>query len=106
MCRPQDRRKREISMTNKNLAAWDTYGDCLIPVQPFMDNVIARTEGSFLIDLEGNRLLDLASGQFCTILGHNHPQFVERLAATLKNSLHTGSQYVTESVLKAAKQLS
>ena len=93
-------------MTDRNLAAWDMYGDYVIPVQPFMDNVIARTEGSFLIDVEGNRLLDLASGQFCTILGHNHPAFVERLAANLKNTLHTGSQYLTESVLKAAKQVS
>jgi len=50
-------------------------------------------------------VLDLASGQFCTILGHNHPVFVERLSAELKNNLHTGSQYVTESVLRAAKRV-
>jgi 2,2-dialkylglycine decarboxylase (pyruvate) len=96
----------ENSMKNNNIAAWEEYGDYLIPVQPFMDNVIVRTEGSFLIDIEGNRLLDLASGQFCTILGHNHPVFIERLAGALKNTLHTGSQYVTESVLRAAKRVS
>lgn len=92
-------------MTSKNLAMWDEYGNYLIPVMPFMDNVIARSEGSFLIDVEGNRVLDLASGQFCTILGHNHPVFVERLTAELKSNLHTGSQYVTESVLRAAKRV-
>lgn len=92
-------------MNQKNLAAWEQYGDYLIPVQPFMDNVIARSEGSFLIDLDGNRLLDLASGQFCTILGHNHPKFIERLTAELKNNLHTGSQYLTESVLRTAKRV-
>jgi 4-aminobutyrate aminotransferase-like enzyme len=54
---------------SKNIAAWEEYGDYLIPIMPFMDNVIARSEGSFLIDMDGNRLLDLASGQFCTILG-------------------------------------
>ena len=90
---------------SKNIAAWEEYGDYLIPIMPFMDNVIARSEGSFLIDMDGNRLLDLASGQFCTILGHNHPVFVERLTAELQKNLHTGSQYVTESVLRAAKRL-
>jgi 2,2-dialkylglycine decarboxylase (pyruvate) len=93
------------AMADKNIAAWQEYGDYLIPVQPFMDNVIARTEGSYLVDLEGKRLLDLASGQFCTILGHNHPVFVERLAANLRNTLHTGSQYLCESVLHAAKRV-
>jgi 2,2-dialkylglycine decarboxylase (pyruvate) len=89
----------------RNIALWEQYGDYLIPVMPFMDNVVARSEGSYFIDVEGNRVLDLASGQFCTILGHNHPLFVERLTAELKNNLHTGSQYVTESVLRAAKRV-
>lgn len=92
-------------MKGTNISMWDEYGDYLIPVMPFMDNVIARSEGSFLIDVEGNRVLDLASGQFCTILGHNHPVFVERLTAELKNNLHIGCQYATESVLKAAKRV-
>jgi 2,2-dialkylglycine decarboxylase (pyruvate) len=92
-------------MVGRNIALWEQYGDYLIPVMPFMDNIIARSEGSYFIDVEGNRVLDLASGQFCTILGHNHPLFVERLTAELKNNLHTGSQYVTESVLLGAKRV-
>lgn len=93
-------------MTSKNQALWDEYGDYLIPVQPFMDNVIMKSEGSYLIDADGNRLLDLASGQFCTVLGHNPPDFVEALIEELRNNLHTGSQYVTEKVLRAAKMVS
>lgn len=84
----------------RNMELWDRYGDHLIPVQPFMDNVIVRTEGSWLIDADGKRLLDLASGQFCTILGHNHPDFVRRLTEELARCLHTGSQYVTDTVLE------
>jgi len=68
---------------------------------PFMDGVLARCEGSWLIDVEGRRILDLAAGQFCTILGHGHPRFVEALRAELENNLHTGSQYLTECTLKA-----
>ena len=88
-----------------NIELWNRYGDHLIPVMPFMDNVIARQEGSYFIDVEGNRLLDLASGQFCTILGHNHPEFIKSLQQELGKTLHTGSQFVTEPVLKAAAKV-
>ncbi|MGI9305295.1 MAG: aspartate aminotransferase family protein [Gammaproteobacteria bacterium] len=92
-------------MSSRNLDLWDEYGDYLIPVQPFMDNVITKSEGSYLIDADGNRLLDLASGQFCTVLGHNPPEFIEALVQELRNNLHTGSQYVTEKVMLAAKMV-
>lgn len=89
----------------RNLDLWNTYGKHLIPVQPFMDNVIVRSEGNYMIDADGNRLLDLAAGQFCTILGHNHPGFIRRLTSELQNNLHTGSQYMTETVLRAASEV-
>jgi 2,2-dialkylglycine decarboxylase (pyruvate) len=89
----------------RSLAMWQADGKHLIPVQPFMDNVIVKSEGSWLIDADGNRILDLASGQFCTTLGHNHPEFVRRLQAELGKTLHTGSQYVTDTVLRAAREV-
>ena len=92
-------------MAPTNLELWDQYGDNLIPIMPFMDNVITSAEGSYLIDAEGNRILDLAAGQFCNILGHSHPEFTERLKTALSRSLHTGSQFVTDSVLVAAEKV-
>jgi 4-aminobutyrate aminotransferase-like enzyme len=93
-------------MTRKNLELWNQYGEHLIPIMPFMDNVIERSEGSYLIDVEGNRILDLAAGQFCTILGHNHPAVVQAVVDELQNNLHLGCQYVTEGILKAARMVS
>ena len=93
-------------MTTKNLELWNKYGEHLIPIMPFMDNVIERSEGSYLIDVEGNRILDLAAGQFCTILGHNHPAVVQAVVDELQNNLHLGCQYVTEGILKAARMVS
>jgi 2,2-dialkylglycine decarboxylase (pyruvate) len=92
-------------MSDRNLEMWEQRGSNILPVMPFLDNVIVRSEGSYLIDREGKRILDLAAGQFCTILGHNHPVFVERLIAELRNNLHTGSQYLTERVFEAAHQI-
>jgi len=90
---------------DRNLEIWEQQGGNILPVMPFLDNVVVRSEGSYLIDREGKRILDLAAGQFCTILGHNHPLFVERLVAELRNNLHTGSQYLTERVFEAAQEI-
>ena len=93
-------------MTSKNIEMWNEYGDHLIPIMPFMDNVIVSAEGSYLNDADGNRILDLASGQFCNILGHTHPEFTERMKSALDKCLHTGSQFVTDSVLRTAEKIS
>jgi 2,2-dialkylglycine decarboxylase (pyruvate) len=97
---------RHLKQNEENLKLWEKYGDYLIPVMPFRDSVITRCEGCYLYDASGNKILDLAAGQFCSILGHNHPDFIETLSRELRMSLHTGAQFVTESVLKAAKAVS
>lgn len=91
---------------DKNLEIWRKYGQHVFPLQPFLDNVVVRSEGSYFIDRNGSRILDLAAGQFCTILGHNHPYFVQRMSDELKDNLHTGSQYLTERVFEAMEALS
>ena len=89
-----------------NLDHWKEYGDSLLTVQPFMDSVIVRGEGCYLVDAEGRRILDLAAGQFCSILGHSHPKFISRLREQLEYGLHLGDQYVSPNVLRAASRLS
>ena len=77
----------------------------MLPVQPFMDSVIVRGDGCYLVDAEGKRILDLAAGQFCSILGHNHPAFIERLSAQAANIVHIGDQYLSPVVMEAASRL-
>ena len=88
-----------------NLEHWKTYGDSLLAVQPFMDSVIVRGEGCYLVDADGRRILDLAAGQFCSILGHSHPKFIRRLQEQLSDGLHLGDQYVSPNVLRATARL-
>ncbi|MDJ0710566.1 MAG: aspartate aminotransferase family protein [Woeseiaceae bacterium] len=92
-------------MANSNIDLWDRYGDRLIPIMPFMDNVITSAEGSWMTDADGRRILDLAAGQFCNILGHSHPEFTQRLQDALPKCLHTGSQFVTDSVLATTEKI-
>lgn len=66
---------------------------------------MVRGEGCYLIDAEGQRILDMAAGQFCSILGHNHPLFIESLQKQLGQLVHLGDQYVSPDVLRAASRL-
>ena len=89
----------------ESLAAWRHRGGSLLVVQPFMDSVIVGGEGCYLIDADGRRILDLAAGQFCSILGYGHPRFTERLAQQARRLVHLGDQFVSPEVMDAATRL-
>src|SRR5262245_10714611 len=88
-----------------NLALWERDGENLLLLQPFMDSIVVGAEGCFLIDAEGRRILDLAAGQFCSILGHSHPRFISRLQEQIANLVHLADQYVSPGILQAASRL-
>jgi 2,2-dialkylglycine decarboxylase (pyruvate) len=90
---------------SNNLRMWRESGEHLLLVQPFMDSVIVRGEGCFLIDADGQRILDLAAGQFCSILGHNNTEFTARLQEQASKIVHLADQYVSPEVMKAAARL-
>lgn len=55
--------------------------------------VIVRGEGVYLIDMDGNRLLDGVSSMWCNVHGHSHPRLnaaLQRQAATLEHSTMLG----------------
>ncbi len=88
-----------------SLELWQRHGRNLLVVQPFMDSLIVRGEGCYLVDADGKKILDLAAGQFCSILGHGHKKFGDRLRAQVENQLHLGDQYVSPNILYAAERL-
>jgi 2,2-dialkylglycine decarboxylase (pyruvate) len=88
-----------------NLEIWERDGKHLLLLQPFMDSIIVGGDGCFLIDAEGHRILDLAAGQFCSILGHNNARFISRLQEQVAKVVHIGDQYVSPGVLHAASRL-
>jgi 4-aminobutyrate aminotransferase-like enzyme len=65
-------------MTNpdltKSLQLWKEYGQFVLMAMPYDDNVIVAANGCTVVDADGNEFLDLTSGQFCAVLGHNHPK--------------------------------
>lgn len=53
-------------------------------------------EGSWLVDREGRRYLDLLSGLAVTSLGHSHPAVADALAAQARRLLHVSNLFGTE----------
>lgn len=61
--------------------------------------------GSWLIDREGRRYLDLLSGLAVTSLGHAHPAIAEAVAAQAQRLVHTSNLYATEHAAPVAQTL-
>jgi 2,2-dialkylglycine decarboxylase (pyruvate) len=88
--------------TENSLKLWEKYGKYILMAMPYADNLIAGSQGATLRDLDGNEILDLAAGQFCSILGNNHPRYIERLTEQLRKVIHVGTQFLSPVVLEAA----
>jgi 2,2-dialkylglycine decarboxylase (pyruvate) len=87
---------------HRSLDLWEKYGEFLMMVMPYADNLISEARGCVIKDVDGNEIIDLAAGQFCAILGHNHPKLIEKIVAQMNSVLHTGTQFLSPIVLEAA----
>ena len=86
----------------KSLAMWEKYGKHLLMAMPYADGLIEEARGCTIRDMDGNEILDLAAGQFCSIVGHNHPELIARIVEQTQKVVHTGTQYLSPVVLEAA----
>jgi acetylornithine/N-succinyldiaminopimelate aminotransferase len=57
---------------------------------------LARGEGSYVWDAEGNRYLDLFPGWGCNILGHSPPSVVRAIQAQVTELIHVPNTWYTE----------
>lgn len=88
-----------------SLELWEKYGKHVLVAMPYADNLIADADGCTLRDLDGNEILDLSAGQFCSILGNNHPKYIEKVAGQMRKAMHTGTQFLSPIVLEAAAKI-
>jgi 2,2-dialkylglycine decarboxylase (pyruvate) len=84
---------------------WQQYGEHVLMAMPYADEILVKGRGCTVIDADGNELLDLASGMFCCVLGHNHPEFIRRIVQQTEALLHTGTQFLSPAVLEASYKL-
>jgi 2,2-dialkylglycine decarboxylase (pyruvate) len=93
------------TLNQNSLEMWQQHGDYVLMAMPYADQVLVEARGCMLKDADGNELLDLASGMFCCVLGHNHPKFIERVRSQIERVLHTGTQFLSTAVLEASHKL-
>ncbi len=67
--------------------------------------VIARAEGSFSYDTEGNSYLDFNSGQMCSTLGHNNPRIQKVIEEQSKVLTHASTVYYNVPQVELAERL-
>ncbi|HEY1076004.1 MAG TPA: aminotransferase class III-fold pyridoxal phosphate-dependent enzyme, partial [Fontimonas sp.] len=71
----------------------------------FADFVPTHSEGSFLYDRDGRKVLDFTSGQMSAILGHSHPEIVGTVSEWMGKLAHLHSSMMSEPVVELSEAL-
>ena len=71
----------------------------------YYDVVAARGEGSYLIDVESRRYLDLGAGIAVNTTGHAHPRVVEAIATQAATLIHTSVVVHNERNIELAERI-
>jgi len=66
---------------------------------------IAKGEGNYLYDTDGNKYLDLFTGLAVNVLGHSHPRIVQALVEQGKQFLHISNVFLNPPAIRLAQRL-
>jgi len=71
----------------------------------FQPVIIDKAHGAFMTTTDGRRILDFASGQMSTILGHSHPEITAVIQEQAGELVHLYSQLLSRPVIDLAEKL-
>ena len=63
--------------------------------------VITRGEGAYIWNDRDEKFLDLLSGTWCSILGHNHPRLINQINSQSSKIIHVGAMFDCEEIPEA-----
>lgn len=96
----------ETAAQADNDALWTRANRHLVRYGHFFQPAIIETaHGCFMTTTDGRRLLDFASGQMSTILGHSHPEITAVIAEQAGELVHLYSQLLSRPVIDLAEAL-
>jgi 4-aminobutyrate aminotransferase / (S)-3-amino-2-methylpropionate transaminase / 5-aminovalerate transaminase len=76
------------------------------PLDLHVETVIQRGDGAMITDVDGNTLMDFASGLGCQLVGYSHPRVVESVQAQAARFSHTDFSVVPyESYVELCERL-
>ncbi|MCO6459416.1 MAG: aspartate aminotransferase family protein [Pirellulaceae bacterium] len=91
--------------TDNSLNWWRQYGKYVLMATRYHDQVIVAVDDCTYRDADGNEYLDLNAGTMCALVGHHHPQLVERMRRQLDEVIHTGTSFLSPVVFQASAKL-
>ena len=68
------------------------------------DNIVA-SDNCYLFDNNGNKIIDLESGVWCTCVGHNNKRINRVIASQISRITHTGFCYCNPQIEETAKKI-
>ncbi|MGJ9412204.1 acetylornithine transaminase [Aeromicrobium sp. CF4.19] len=87
-------------------AEWvDRYEHAVMNTFGTPQRVLARGEGCWVWDIDGNRYLDLLGGIAVNALGHGHPAIVAAVTEQLTTLGHVSNFFATEPQIRLAERL-
>lgn len=89
----------------EHLALLERYRASHVGVFGLPGLVLARGEGAWVWDVDGNRYLDLLGGIAVNALGHGHPALVAALHEQAGEALHVSNFFTTPAQIEAAETL-
>lgn len=90
---------------NKSKQLISEYSQYIFKATGFIEPIIDRAEGSYVWDVDGNKYLDINSGQFCLVFGHAHKPFIDMVTKQMEKIYHTNTMTLTTELFEAAKEL-
>ncbi len=89
--------------TNENVAK--LYSDYVLSTYGREGIAFYKGEGSYLIDMDGNRYLDMYPGWGTGCLGHSHPYLADQLCDQLHTLIHVPNNFYNPLQAELAKRL-
>ncbi|MEO6928143.1 MAG: aminotransferase class III-fold pyridoxal phosphate-dependent enzyme, partial [Casimicrobiaceae bacterium] len=67
--------------------------------------IVEKSQGCYVWDAAGNKILDFTSGQMCATVGHSHPNVVAAIRKSCDTALHLFSGMIPRSVVQLAEAI-
>jgi 4-aminobutyrate aminotransferase-like enzyme len=94
-----------MQMLNKSEELYSSLGQYVFQITEFVTPILDHADGCFVFDMDGNKYLDLNSGQFCACLGHNNIEFRKTVYDQLGKIYHTNTAALSPEVFFAARSV-
>ena len=83
----------------------ERYRAALVPVFGVPQTVLSHGYGCYVVDVDGNRYLDLLGGIAVNTLGHGHPALVEAITKQASQVIHISNFFTSQPQVELAEKV-